>query len=201
MEKLPSPRAIRYATDPAYRARIRDAQAKRYAESQEFRLRQIARSKERRLSAQAARAKEIAAWKMTDEYKADVAARKELKRVENIARVRRWLDQHPDRARDSQRLRREQHPGRQAHYAAMARFERLCVVPEWANPVAIFRFYEAAATMNKYMHAGLHVDHIVPINSPLVCGLHCEANLQVVPAQYNMSKGNRTWPDMPGGDE
>lgn len=34
------------------------------------------------------------------------------------------------------------------------------------------------------------------MNSKIVCGLHVEHNLQVVPAAYNMLKGNRIWPDM-----
>ena len=40
------------------------------------------------------------------------------------------------------------------------------------------------------------VDHEVPINSDLVCGLNCEANLQIILGQENQRKGNRWWPDM-----
>ena len=37
-----------------------------------------------------------------------------------------------------------------------------------------------------------HVDHIVPVNHPDACGLNSAANLQVVPASWNISKGNRS---------
>ena len=37
-----------------------------------------------------------------------------------------------------------------------------------------------------------HVDHIVPVKHPDACGLNSAANLQVVPAIWNLSKGNRS---------
>ena len=39
------------------------------------------------------------------------------------------------------------------------------------------------------------VDHIVPIVSEDVCGLHTPYNLAVIKKSLNQSKGNRYWPD------
>lgn len=41
------------------------------------------------------------------------------------------------------------------------------------------------------------VDHVVPLNHPLVCGFHRVANFEVVPLAANIRKSNNRWPDMP----
>ena len=67
----------------------------------------------------------------------------------------------------------------------------------WANEDVILKIYQDARRVSKACNCPWHVDHIVPLQHPLVCGLHCEANLQILPSPLNLSKGNRTWPDMP----
>ena len=52
-------------------------------------------------------------------------------------------------------------------------------------------FYEEARRLTEETGIVHHVDHIIPINHPLICGLHVETNLQVLPAAENSRKGNR----------
>lgn len=37
------------------------------------------------------------------------------------------------------------------------------------------------------------------LKGKFVCGLHCEANLQVITKSENSKKHNSYWPDMPEG--
>lgn len=63
-------------------------------------------------------------------------------------------------------------------------------IPAWAEHDKIRQVYTKAGEL------GLDVDHIVPLQSDLVCGLHCWANLQLLDSSLNSSKGNREWPEM-----
>lgn len=63
--------------------------------------------------------------------------------------------------------------------------------PSWANFDAMNSIYELAATVSELTGIPHQVDHIVPIIHPLVCGLHCEANLQVLTEVENKRKHNK----------
>jgi hypothetical protein len=67
---------------------------------------------------------------------------------------------------------------------AKRRATKLKATPKWANLVTIKEIYQTCPE-------GYHVDHVVPLHHTLVCGLHCEFNLQHLPAEENLSKGNR----------
>lgn len=65
--------------------------------------------------------------------------------------------------------------------------------PPWLNEAQLKEM------ANIYYTAGKteHVDHIVPLKNPLVCGLHVPWNLQILDAKVNMTKSNKWWPDHP----
>jgi len=74
----------------------------------------------------------------------------------------------------------------------MARYaKKLRATPVWADTKAIQVVYTKAHDL------GLQVDHIVPLNSKIVCGLHTWHNLQLLEPRDNYRKGNHHWPDMP----
>ena len=77
---------------------------------------------------------------------------------------------------------------------------KLQATPAWNSELDDLVFAEAfaiAKAREKVAGAKWHVDHIVPLRSKVVCGLHTGRNIQVIPAAENRSKSNRHWPDMP----
>lgn len=77
---------------------------------------------------------------------------------------------------------------------AKRKASKLQSTPAWVDLEAIKGMYQLATIFNR-TGMNLHVDHIIPLQSDLVCGLHCESNMQLMPASDNISKGNRHWPD------
>lgn len=84
-----------------------------------------------------------------------------------------------------------------AAYGAQRRAAKLQATPAWAIKFFINEVYDLARLRTQMTGIQWEVDHIVPLISDIVCGLHVEHNLRVVPRRLNRSKGNRHWPDMP----
>lgn len=117
----------------------------------------------------------------------------------------RWRKNNPDRvwkaspekAREAALRWQKNNKARVLAYNAARYAAKLKATPKWANLKEIAKFYEEAEQLAKVNGEPYHVDHVIPLRSKIVCGLHCEANLRVIKADENRSKGNRYWPDMP----
>lgn len=99
-----------------------------------------------------------------------------------------WKEINPDWNKNYRQLPHAKEKAR--FFASRRRAIKAQAIPRWANIEAIELIYSTCP-------AGSHVDHIVPLVSKIVCGLHCEQNLRHLNAKDNHSKGNHWWPDMP----
>jgi hypothetical protein len=108
-------------------------------------------------------------------YRAREAAYRERNRAACNARISEWKSRNPHAI---------------VAYAGKRRAAEVRAIPAWANLDAIAAIYARSQAQ------GMTVDHAVPLLSEFVCGLHCEANLQLLTLAENSRKNNRHWPDM-----
>ncbi len=71
---------------------------------------------------------------------------------------------------------------------------KISAVASWADHQKIKELYQKAVELTKETGIKHHVDHIYPLQSKYLCGLHVETNLQILTAEENIKKGNRNWP-------
>lgn len=128
---------------------------------------------------------------------------------------REWRAKNPDKAKQSDRRQywndverrraaASKSKKKNREYFAAVQKERECrkrqAVPLWADKEMILEYYSEARKLTDETGEPHHVDHIVPLTSDLVCGLHVQDNLQVLPQRLNQIKKNSWWPDMPDKD-
>ena len=124
--------------------------------------------------------------KYVSEYsKKNRAVLRERYRSKNTERKRKWREDPVNREKHNKSSREWLKRNRQYSNAkgAKKRAAKLQATPAWANLKKIQEIYLNCPP-------GHHVDHYFPLQSPIMCGLHTELNLQYLPAKENIRKKN-----------
>lgn len=108
-----------------------------------------------------------------------------------------WKKNNRERTRELNSKSRKNNLASLANKEARRRATKKKATPSWANEFFIQEIYHLSNLRTRTTGVSWEVDHIVPLNSKLVCGLHVENNLQVIPESYNRRKSNIYWPNMP----
>lgn len=142
------------------------------------------------------------AWEKANPEKRAAAVLKHAPKLRPVdpakarARAAAWRKANPEKHKAANARRYERHKARFHANVAARRAHQKHAIPPWSDPEKIRAIYAEARQRNE---AGekVHVDHVIPLKNPLVCGLHTPDNLEIIPALDNWSKNNRHWPDMP----
>jgi len=106
------------------------------------------------------------------------------------AQKRRHHERHAEKIRARVAEWKKKNPHLVVAQIAKRDADQLRATPKWADLTKIAEFYRQAKLLSE-SGTKYHVDHIVPLRSKLVCGLHVEHNLRVTTAEENLRKRNR----------
>ena len=98
---------------------------------------------------------------------------------------KRWLENNPEKRKQSSSEYMKRNKEYYVEYASLRK--RCCkqATPKWADLQSIKDVYLEATYMQ------MQVDHIIPLQHPLVCGLHVWNNLQLLSKIDNCKKSNK----------
>lgn len=130
--------------------------------------------------------------KENSQKRAEVKAAYREKYREKIKEFSRidWA-KHGDKRRANKKEYRANNPGIGAEHVRARQTRKVQAMPTWADREAIKALYRQSAFATRITGIEYHVDHYFPLKSDVVCGLHNEFNLRVVPATVNLSKANK----------
>ena len=108
--------------------------------------------------------------------------------------VKKWRQNNPELKRECEKRYNRNNKGIRNAYQARKRAVKKNALAPWANVGAVKDVYIKARRLTKLTGVKHHVDHVYPLQSEYMCGLHVETNLQILTEKENIAKGNRTWP-------
>lgn len=121
-----------------------------------------------------------------DKIKELAKRRQEKYREEAIDRVTKWRLANIEKAREYSRKSKKKHQAQSNARTSMYRAIKKQATPKWLTETMRLQM----ESLYKECGKGYHVDHIVPLTSDLVCGLHVPWNLEIIPEVVNETKQN-----------
>lgn len=108
-------------------------------------------------------------------------------------KIKHLRQTNPFEGYKNQREWERRNPGKKQATSAKRRATKLKATPPWfaAEKEQIDELYIASQQLTQTTGVLYTVDHIVPLQGELVCGLHCLSNLRVLIGRENFSKGNK----------
>lgn len=100
------------------------------------------------------------------------------------AYIEAYRETNKEKIKACKKVYRKNNKGLINSYNSKRRANKIRATPSWANLEKIKEIY-------KNCPEGYHVDHIYPLRSEYVCGLHVENNLQYLTAKENIEKSNK----------
>lgn len=129
----------------------------------------------------------------SDPAYAEKAAERKAKAVQRAAK---WAKENTDRVKSSRSRAMKANPAREAAKVQRRNAAKIQALPAWADMSAICQHYKNARHLTDATGHAHHVDHIIPLRHPMVCGLHVQNNLRATPSFLNLKKGNNFDPDV-----
>lgn len=129
------------------------------------------------------------AWK--DAHRETVRAwgRRDAHKYYKPEKDRAWREANRERLKAMERARSKTPKYMVMNVEKAARRRR--AVSPWADEAKVKAIYEEALRLTLETGTKYVVDHIVPLKSDLVCGLHNEFNLRVITQSENARKKNK----------
>lgn len=123
---------------------------------------------------------------------------RDANRNKERARTRRYCSENRQREIDKVKRWRKLNPHKESAKKALREASRINACPSWCKTKKyreeFSAIYQQAKWIEKVTDEKHEVDHIIPLRSDFVCGLHVPWNLMVLSAKDNSSKSAYWWP-------
>ena len=130
-----------------------------------------------------------------EKYNRAKSAWKKRNPEKNAEISKRWRQSRPEIQYGYVKAFYKRNPGKVIAWHAKRNADKIRATPKWADKIAIEAIYQLAALETKRTGVKHVVDHILPLRSKIVCGLHVESNLRVITKRENCIKSNKLLPE------